>query len=577
VTDFGTSHLLSQLSSSHVVQRGTLPYSSPELLRAGACASDAAPDLDYRSVDAYAYGILLCELWSDGRSPFRDMPRPYREEVMDLLAAVANDGWRPAVPEGMPAAYASVMQLCWRAAPAERCGFDAVCNLFAALPPPPAAAAAAATPTAAATPPHSPLGCTWSAASTMSGISSSSSHGGGAQQQALARRTSMTSLSPFLLQPPPRCTARLRLRYTPSLPRGAACELWLRFTVDDSEGGGGSSAAAAAEEFGRASSVATDGALDEHGCVCLQFVFHVARGDAVTLQLAPAEGCEPWLGGGACELAAGAAGETLLTWAPAWHAAPAALPPSGVPAALSVAVERTSAAAAAAAAAFATGSGTPRRRALPPIVSRRMLGSLSLLLAPAGLRRTLSRLPSLLAPRGRADIMLSYRDRETGLFSNNGYAFHLQAALEALGFTVFCYATSVRAGAAWVNVLSHGIQACDAFVCLCSPTYGDFDISPWTSNELVQAARAFRATGRPAIVPLWHHGEYPPAHSGALLGAITPVPADYPAELLPVEAVLPELLAALKAVGVVPPKAGADEGRDVDMAPAEERQRGGAW
>ncbi len=112
-------------------------------------------------------------------------------------------------------------------------------------------------------------------------------------------------------------------------------------------------------------------------------------------------------------------------------------------------------------------------------------------------------------------------------------------------------------------MLTHGIQACRSFICVCSPTYGDLDISPWSHNELVQADRRARLEGAPAILPIWYSGAYPPADTACVLepgaGAarkdtlLARVPAgSKPAEEMPMETVMRQLQVALSAVGVLP-------------------------
>ncbi len=517
VTDFGTSHLVSQLSTSHIVQRGTMVYMAPELLQAQGAPAAALAALDYKKVDMYAFGILLCELWSGGRSPFCAMPREYGEEESDLLAQVCNAGWRPAVPEGMPGDYASLMQNCWQKAPEERLGFDGVCDVLESLWKAEADAAAAA---ASASPPSR----------TGSGVGSPLARGAsvGAAALASAARAQTTC-------------ARVAIRYQPSVPRGAEVPMHVSFSLDPP----GAAAAAAAP------ATHADGALGDDGFLRVELIFHVAPGDACQLNLQAVDGSESWLGSASGQLVPGAASQ--LTLRPRWEMAPE-LPECGVCAALRVDVLRTPPAA----------SDAKRK----PIASLRVLGSISMLLAPAPLlaaRRSrgawpqpaailsLVRLPPMLATRP-ADIMVSYRDSETGLRSSNGFAFKVQEALEDAGYSVFCYATLVREGSAWVNVLTHGIQACRAFIPIASPQFGDIDISPWTYNEVVQAGRRQRERGSPLILPVWHHGAYPPADTAAVFTpAVRRVPAgEVPAESLPLEDVVEELLRALKEAGVEP-------------------------
>jgi hypothetical protein len=503
--------LVSQLSTSHIVQRGTMVYMAPELLQAQGAPAAALAALDYKKVDVYAFGVLLCELWSGGRSPFAGMPRDYGEEESDLLAQVCIKNWRPAVPEGMPDDFSGLMQNCWQKAPHERLGFDGVCDVLLTLWKAEEAAAAAEPPSPSAA---TPLG-----------------------------RTSSVSVAAMASAARPQTAcARVAIRYQPSVPRGAEVPMHVTFSVD---------APGAAAATAEAPATHADGALGEDGFLRVELIFHVAPGDACQLNLQAVDGSESWLGSASGLLVPGAA--SLLTLRPRWETAPE-LPECGVCAALRVDVLRTPPAA-----------PDAKRK---PIASLRVLGSLSMLLAPAprlAARRSrgawpqrdavlsLVRLPPMLATRP-ADVMISYRDTETGLRSGNGFAFKVQEALEDAGYSVFCYATLVREGSAWVNVLTHGIQACAAFIPICSPQYGDLDLSPWTHNEVVQAGRRRRARGAPAILPVWHHGVYPPADTAEVFTPdVRRVPAgEQPAEGLPLEEVVAELLRALKEAGVEP-------------------------
>jgi hypothetical protein len=215
-------------------------------------------------------------------------------------------------------------------------------------------------------------------------------------------------------------------------------------------------------------------------------------------------------------------------------------------------------------------AAAPGRRAAvdPPEVS---LGALSLYLDPvptpfahahwplpaavAQLRKCCLRLHPMLRPL-KTDLMISYRDTETGRgvgTKKSGFAFDLQDALEAAGFGVFCYASSVSEKCAWKNVLLHGIQSCQAFIPVCSPTYGDIDVSPWTHTEVVQAERQRRTTGAPLILPVWHSGAYPPPDLAYELAGVEPVPAGaQAAESMPMAQVVAAVLQQLEAMGIRP-------------------------
>ena len=494
LTDFGTSHLLDALTANHV-QRGTPAYWAPELLRAVGGNAEEAAALDYPSVDTYAYGVLLCELWSEGASPFRDMPRPYDNEENDLMAAVCNDGWRPSVPPGMPEEYAALMRSCWSAEPAERPTFETVCDTLAAL----------------------------RAASSAVPARTRSSLGGPEWPLAAATTAARTATT----------RAQLVLSYKPSVPRGTTCQLTAQFLPESLE---------------QEPLIGPAHSLNDDGTLRVALGMHVAAGDSCELKLHPQDGCASWLGAANARIEFGKTVQLVIR--PRWEQAPR-LPACGIAAALRVDVERTA----------VTEPGS-RRKPFPVL---RVLGSVSLLLAKQEAPRVrgawpsaervccLSRMPSLLrlgAPK--ADVFISYRDTETGMRSNNGYAFSVQSELEAAGYSVFCYATLIREGSAWVNVLQHGLDACAAFVPICSPEYGDLDISPWTHNEVLYGTHRRRQLGAPAIVPLWHHGAYPPADTAGLLTPdLARVPAGgTPARDLDFGAVMKELLAALANAGV---------------------------
>ena len=76
----------------------------------------------------------------------------------------------------------------------------------------------------------------------------------------------------------------------------------------------------------------------------------------------------------------------------------------------------------------------------------------------------------------------------------------------------------------WLHPLLHGAAACRVFMPLCSPRYGDLDVSPWGAAELLHAAAAAARGGGPLILPVWHSGaEFPPNDdTWALLQQVPP-------------------------------------------------------
>jgi hypothetical protein len=100
---------------------------------------------------------------------------------------------------------------------------------------------------------------------------------------------------------------------------------------------------------------------------------------------------------------------------------------------------------------------------------------------------------------------------ETDFRKGSNFAFRLQEALEAAGYSVFCYGALLRAGQRWQSPFADGVQTCQAFIPICSPEYGDLDQAPWSAAELLQAVREKERKGLPHIIPIRHHGKYPPS------------------------------------------------------------------
>ena len=64
-----------------------------------------------------------------------------------------------------------------------------------------------------------------------------------------------------------------------------------------------------------------------------------------------------------------------------------------------------------------------------------------------------------------------------------------------------------QGGGHWSAGIQHAAETCRAFVPLCSPTYGDPEVSPWTFRELSLVQERTRVP----LIPVWHSGEYPPS------------------------------------------------------------------
>ena len=141
--------------------------------------------------------------------------------------------------------------------------------------------------------------------------------------------------------------------------------------------------------------------------------------------------------------------------------------------------------------------------------------------------------------------MISYRVTETGEGGDRS-VFALAGALRSLGYTVFVGETAIQAGDAWPITIQRGVKGCRAFVVLCSPTYGDRRVSPWTFDELTMAKN-----NRKPLIPVWHSGPYPPPEVEIMLGGLQRVPrGDRDMRALPLSTVVAELAGALQRAGV---------------------------
>ena len=102
-----------------------------------------------------------------------------------------------------------------------------------------------------------------------------------------------------------------------------------------------------------------------------------------------------------------------------------------------------------------------------------------------------------------SQVMLSYRVPETGAerLRGDGMVFRLSDALEARGFTVFVGEAALQAGEQWAIEIQNAVKECQVFVVLCSPSYGDTDVSKWTFREIQLADNNHKP-----IVAVWHSG-----------------------------------------------------------------------
>ena len=117
-----------------------------------------------------------------------------------------------------------------------------------------------------------------------------------------------------------------------------------------------------------------------------------------------------------------------------------------------------------------------------------------------------------------AQVMLSYRVKETGAkhLGGDDTVVQLARALESRGFSVFVGEADLMGGDRWAAEIQKAVKACQAFVVLCSPTYGD---TTWTYREIQLADN-----NRKPIVALWHSGVFPPPEVEIFLGGEQRVP-----------------------------------------------------
>jgi hypothetical protein len=164
--------------------------------------------------------------------------------------------------------------------------------------------------------------------------------------------------------------------------------------------------------------------------------------------------------------------------------------------------------------------------------------------APAG--------AELVTAPGACDVMISYRVPESGAGpGGDSSVFALQAALQARGYSVFVGEGAIEGGDFWPVTIQNGVRHCKAFVVLCSPTYGDRAVSPWTFDELTMAKN-----NRKPLLPVWHSGYYPPPSVEIMLGGLQRIPGgDRDMRAVPMERVVTELARALQRVGVAPSSA----------------------
>ena len=148
-------------------------------------------------------------------------------------------------------------------------------------------------------------------------------------------------------------------------------------------------------------------------------------------------------------------------------------------------------------------------------------------------------------------VMISYRVSETGEDGDKA-VFALQKALESRGYSVFVGEEAIQGASNWPSTIQKGVEDCSAFVILCSATYGDEAVSPWTKRELELADNL-----KKPLFPVWHSGPYPPKAVTIYFSGKQRIPTGnltegYAKAKVPHERVAEELAAALARAGVTP-------------------------
>lgn len=147
-------------------------------------------------------------------------------------------------------------------------------------------------------------------------------------------------------------------------------------------------------------------------------------------------------------------------------------------------------------------------------------------------------------------LFFTYRVPETGRGGDNS-VFKIAAKLQQLyGYSVFVAEGNIQVGDNWTNAITHALRNCEAVVVMCSETYGDDELSPWTGCELAMAANA-----KKLLLPVWHSGPYPPQAAELVLSNKHRVPignTGYVEANISHERIAKDLAFALMKKGILP-------------------------
>ena len=463
---------------------GTTHTLAPEALLAMDGADSRVPEADlelnYRAIDVYAFGILLCALWDTEEDQLRHIrplltgPEPLTDhdkyqQAFQAFKKYVNDtvtyephGLRPDIPpveavdakNGMPELYVKLMQECWHFDPEKRPSFSAICKRM---------------------------------------------------KDEIRRTASTVTTTASASSVSEQVRVVLHVSYNPKVVYGQKqCVFTLNTTVESNS----------------APMTLADGV--DGDVTTYAFPFAVCAGESVSLHLTHSlyTGDTPgsdvsWVPDVVCadlltNIQASAAPQVLpqreIALEPAWDAPGAQIPEAGKPVGLIIKVTRTPAPVAA----------DPKPKPVNlGVLQLEMQSKVGVARANSGGR--LMRMPSSLRAENQwkqdRQVFISYREQETGIKGSN-FAFRLQEALESAGYTVFCYGALRKTGNyRWISPFVDGVQTCQAFIPICSPEYGDLDLAPWTAAELLQARERNQRSmnDQPAIIPIRHHGKYPPS------------------------------------------------------------------
>jgi len=89
---------------------GSLAWMAPEVL--------TNPKKFSHKSDVYSYGVILWELFTNGRNPC-----PSALTHVTLANKVINESWRPSLPHTCPVEWASFIETCWSQTPSKRPAF----------------------------------------------------------------------------------------------------------------------------------------------------------------------------------------------------------------------------------------------------------------------------------------------------------------------------------------------------------------------------------------------------------------------------------------------------------------------